>query len=133
MKKSFGVFASEVEGEIPYSEKLKKDRKKLNDMLESITAQAKTIAIQQSNIKQELNRVGQLIENCDKKPILTDHAVLRYIERTMALDVQMIKDHILSNDMIAKINFAPTAKIPVGNSNYIAVVENKVIKTIIQK
>jgi hypothetical protein len=81
----------------------------------------KTIALQQ--VKKELSAIQS------HNPTVTEHALLRYIERVMKIDLADIKDKILSESNKEYINKLRTCKIPV-DGKYKLVVKDKTVVTI---
>lgn len=66
------------------------------------------------------------------KPVstVTDHAVLRYLERVMGLDVEAIRETILTEESKVWIKTVGHGKFPIGNGHFVKVV-NGVVVTIL--
>ena len=65
-----------------------------------------------SELKNELNVVRQKIEKIGKSaPVVTEHALLRYIERVMGVDLDQIANAILTEQNKKAIEFAPSCRI----------------------
>ena len=65
----------------------------------------------------------------EKEPVLTEHAILRYLERKYSINLDEIRQEILTEDTKSLINTLQSAKIPIGDGLR-AVVKNKTIITI---
>ena len=62
---------------------------------------------------------------------VTDHAILRYLERSSGLDFQQTKQRILTPRLVAAIQKLGNGEIPLSDgSNMIAVVKNNTVITI---
>lgn len=80
----------------------------------------------------ELNNVNQRIkalESCSAEPIVSEHAILRYIERGMQFDIEQIRGNILSEKVRACIDTLGNGKFPIGNGLF-AVVKDRTIVTV---
>jgi len=76
-----------------------------------------------------LNGITRQIQNiADKKPIISEHALLRYAERVLGIDFESIKKDILSEQNVAIIDTLRSGIIPV--KNFKLIVKDKVIVTI---
>jgi predicted RNase H-like nuclease (RuvC/YqgF family) len=51
------------------------------------------------------------IEEAAKEPIVTEHAMLRYIERFMDVDLEAVRKAILTDEAVKMIKFARSGKI----------------------
>jgi predicted nucleic acid-binding Zn-ribbon protein len=61
---------------------------------------------------------------------VSDHAIIRYLERTKGIDIGVIKQEILSNELRNYVDtLGPNGQYPIGNSKY--VVKNSVVVTIV--
>lgn len=62
---------------------------------------------------------------------VTDHAILRYLERTAGLDVEALKAEILNDRLRAQVNtLGGTGKFP-GPNHTLLVLENKRVVTVL--
>lgn len=53
----------------------------------------------------------QALEESTKEPIVTEHALLRYIERFMSVDLESVRRAILTDQAVKLIKFTRTGKI----------------------
>jgi hypothetical protein len=51
------------------------------------------------------------IEESAKEPIVSEHALLRYIERFMGVDLELVRRAILTENAVKMIKFAKSGKI----------------------
>lgn len=79
-----------------------------------------------------LQRRIHVIKNKPDETVVTDHALVRFMERVMGLDVHEIIDkHILNDNVRSTINaIGQNGKFPI-DENSIAIVQNNTIVTII--
>lgn len=66
--------------------------------------------------------------DADKK--ITDHAVLRYIERVMGMDVEGVRRTMLTAEQRAWVQRVQTGSFPIGDG-HVAKVVNGVVVTIV--
>lgn len=67
-----------------------------------------------------------------ERSIVTDHAVLRYLQRVKGIDIEAVRDEILAHDAAGLIDQLGNAKIPIGNGCRI-VVEDYTVVTVLEK
>lgn len=68
------------------------------------------------------------IEECAKEPIVTEHALLRYIERFMAVDLESVRRAILTENAVKLIKFTKTGKVTTDGRRLI--VKNGTVVTV---
>jgi predicted nuclease with TOPRIM domain len=87
-------------------------------------------------IQEQLNKVSQKkasikkqIENLTKDFTVSEHALLRYIEKTYNINLNDISNNILKNESLEKYDFFGNGEYPL-NKGLKAVIKDKVIVTI---
>jgi len=65
-------------------------------------------------------------------PKISEHALLRYLERVKGMDIQAFKDEILTDKLKRIIQTLGDCKVPLGDGNT-AIVRNYVIVTVTAK
>lgn len=91
---------------------LQAKKTKLEVEIISLEKDQKQIAKEIDNKKRELNAICQEIESfANKEPIISEHAMLRYIERVIGIDLGDIEKHILSEQNRKLIDFAGNCRI----------------------
>ena len=79
----------------------------------------------------KLNAIDKQIKQLHTQDIIiSEHAILRYIERAMGLNLEQIKQEILSDKVKAQIFTLGSGKYPIGNKLK-AVVKDNTIVTIV--
>lgn len=80
---------------------------------------------------QELNTLKQNLANLMRKKeclMVTDHAIVRYLERVRGLNIQQVKDEILTDHAIGLIEKLGTnGEYPTGNGFSIVLRERNVV------
>jgi hypothetical protein len=81
--------------------------------------------IKKENLKvanQEYNQILEKIKNLETRlkeastePLVTEHALLRYIERVYGIDLDVIKGDILTENTIQAIKTLGSGKYPIGS------------------
>jgi len=78
----------------------------------------------------EKDKVDKRISFMTKEPVVSEHALLRYLERKYDFDVEQIKDEILTKDFKELINSMGDANYTIPGTNLKAIVKSNVIITI---
>ena len=87
--------------------------------------------IQRNNKQlQDIAKKIKDINDGDRPPVITEHALLRYLERVKGIDIKEIKKEILPEDIADIIGKLGSGKFIV-NKKFKLIVKNKVIKSII--
>lgn len=106
---------------------------KLEAELVSIDKELMTIRQNRSKLDSTLQSIHQRIsELTDKQPTVSEHALLRYMERVKAFDLSLIENEILSPQNRAIINASPNKSCKIKKSGYELVVKNGVVISVIK-
>lgn len=98
--------------------------------IDSLTQEKQKMDKEIAHKKNELKQLVEKINNFTKSsPIVTEHAMLRYIERVMGVDLEKITNDILTEQNIKTIEFAGSCRIK-SNSVEFIVKDRKVISVI---
>lgn len=91
-------------------------------------ALAQEIAVKRA----EMEEINTRMSDMHKKDIVvTEHAILRYVERVMGIDTEAIKARILSPENRRAIGFAGSCKIKSDGLTF--VVKNRAVVSVIAK
>jgi len=83
-----------------------------------------------SKAQTKLNEINQEIKKLkSSEPVVSEHALLRYLERKYNLDLEDIKREILTNDNVIMIKNMGNGKYPISDGLK-AVVKNNTVITI---
>jgi len=91
---------------------LKAQRVDLNAKLERINSQIQELKISAHTLSQEVVRLDSEVARrirVEPEPRLSDHALLRYIERVYNIDIEVIKAKIMTPTVIQAIKNGATA------------------------
>ena len=80
---------------------------------------------QRKKIDDEIKQLGMISEEI----IVTEHAMLRYLERALNIDLNGVKKAILTDSLLASIAVCRSGKFPIAQGIK-AVVKNNVVITI---
>lgn len=83
-----------------------------------------------ANIKKGVSSLQRQIDTVkllSKEPVVTEHAVLRYVERVMGFNIEQIKEEILSDSMKSQIKTLGNGKYPVGEGCKAVVRDNTIV------
>jgi predicted RNase H-like nuclease (RuvC/YqgF family) len=87
----------------------------------------------EDKIKRERETVSRLQREIDRlkrrteKLVVSEHAILRYVERVMGLDLEEIKKKILPSDLEEKVRIIGNGIFPCGGTHKIKVSEGVVV------
>lgn len=107
---------------------LKTRQAKLKAELERLDIERREAAKAYDEMSKKLKVVEKEIEDYTREPIVSEHAMLRYIEREMGFDMDAIKAAILTEELKKMIKTLGNGKYPVGSHK--AVVKNMVVVSI---
>jgi hypothetical protein len=66
-----------------------------------------------------------------EKPVITEHAMLRYLEQVHGLDLEALQKEMLGETGVAAINTLKTCRIPLGQGNQVLVVEKRAVRNVV--
>ena len=71
---------------------------------------------------------GQIVtlKSSTAEPVVTEHAMLRYLERVKGLDLASLREEMLSEAVSAQIKALRTCRVPLGKGAHLVVEENTV-------
>lgn len=102
--------------------------KKLSSLTKSLQTDIDMYEDTTRELRKKFNDAMQKLEFFKQTPTLSDHALVRYIERIMKVNVQEIKDKILSPEIKALIDNG-ASRVSVDGVTF--VVRNKNVVTIV--
>lgn len=109
---------------------LESRRVKLEEELKAVTAEADRVRKQQTSLRNDLNTIIRKINNLmDSNVVLTEHALLRYLERVQGMNLDEIKSIILDEPTKEQIRILGSGKFP--KDGYTLVVKNNTIISIV--
>lgn len=85
--------------------------------------------------KQERLDLEKKIQSASIEPKISEHALLRYIERVYGIDLEAIQEKILTEQNKKAIRLIVNGKLPLGaeHSNHKAIIQNMTIVSIVEK
>lgn len=110
---------------------LRDKKKKLKEERIELIAKLKSMNQRKFDIDKEMLDLNKSIEAAKSQEVhLSDHAILRYLERVKGMDIEKIRGEILTEKRKKLILKCITVKIPI-EKNHQLVAEKCIIKTII--
>lgn len=106
--------------------------KKLVGLREIVKKDLDAKQLESKQLLNQINQVKREISNLsnDKTPIISEHAILRYLERVKGLNIKEVENEILTEDVLKLIDtLGPNGTYPVDN--FRIVLKNNVITTIV--
>ena len=102
---------------------LKEKTREINKVVQNIdldTAYLKDIQSERQEIKRKLMAMTKEVK-------VSEHAMLRYLERVEGLDMEALKEKVIPKDLREKFKVLGNAKIPVGNSHRAVMKDNVIV------
>ena len=101
----------------------------IKDEVDGLFKDRKTLDKKISDAMKRLSAVKKNIKELTKtKPQLSEHAILRYLERKKGIDINEIKSKIMDDKVVKQIKTIGSGKIRVDD--FILVVRNNVVVTV---
>lgn len=95
--------------------------------------QKKTLSREMSAIDHQIRDIDEEIDSLTiKEPVITEHALLRYIAAVADLDLEEVKETLLNDKVKDQIHALKSGKFPIGDGMR-AVVKNNTIVTVLPK
>lgn len=118
-------------------DKLKEKRDKKSSEYKDVQTRFDDAKLQVEGLKEEIKQRGEELKVYNevirhKKPGLirvTDHAIVRFLERWMELDMQQIKDKIMPKSLSDKISTLGNGRYHAGE--HVVVVQDKTVVTVL--
>ena len=116
--------------------KQKEELKKLQSLLIKQKSEIDLIKRERQLINERLSVAERNLRNTEEelkklktgnKIIVSEHAVLRYLERTMELDLKAVENEILSEEVVSQYRTLGNGKYPVSNGCKAVIKDNVVI------
>ena len=111
---------------------LRSQKAEIKDRMSAINQQISWLKKEQGELSQKKNTVEQKIGNIlrDGKELeVSDHAVVRYLERVEKKDLEQVKHNILTEEFMRIYNELGDGSIPNGNG-LVVVVRNRRVVTV---
>ncbi|HEB41819.1 MAG TPA: hypothetical protein ENI08_02240 [Candidatus Dependentiae bacterium] len=104
-------------------------KKELNLQLNSILTDKQQLESREKGIRVKLNELDKKVEFANKEPSLSEHAILRYLERVEGIDIEKLRSEIMTTKVIEMIKMLGTGTIPSGKYK-LRVIDNVVVTII---
>ena len=118
------------------AQRLKRFRTKQVALQQEIAELNKTLYQLNREVEEKkiaLNHIKAEIEDMTiRQPVVSEHALIRYVERILKIDLKVIENEILSEENKRIINQMSSCKIPFKEDTLL-IVKNKNIVTIVDK
>lgn len=109
---------------------LESQKIKLEEELKVVNAEADRILKHQKDLRSDLNTIIRKINNLlSSDVVLTEHALLRYLERIQGVDLAEIKNNILDDTTKDQIKVLGSGRFP--KDGYTLIVKNNTIISIV--
>lgn len=105
------------------------------DQIKVLTEEIKELKKYQATLSKQINekldKIKSLKEEEERKAEVTDHAVIRYLERIQLLDIEGIRRYILTDQIKETIEIISSGLIPHESGKFKLRVKDKQIVTIV--
>jgi len=111
---------------------LQSRRAKLEVELEQVGQELTRVQEKHATVTQDLSNVlGQINSLTTTAPVVSEHALLRYLERVQGIDLDEVRSRILSERTIGVINTLDTCpRLPIGEGVALVVENRRVVSVI---
>ncbi|WP_300408629.1 hypothetical protein [Lagierella sp.] len=122
----------------------KRDRaelKKLKEMKAQEEAELQALKLQERNIRHDIsvkrlniNSLNQRIEKIyrlNENAAVSDHAIVRYFERVLGVDLEEVSEKILPPEMEESVETLGSGHFPINEGEFKIVVKNGVVVTVL--
>lgn len=110
---------------------LQSRKSKLEVKIKDLSITAKESQRDYSKAMGQLKAVEQEIKGlADVEAVVSEHAILRYMERVMGFDLEMVRSAILSPDNLMMIQKLGSGKYPLPGGGRIVVKDNVVVSIV---
>lgn len=114
--------------------KLKHLHVEITHATEELNKAKERVAVAQQDCRQlqkRLDVLNQQLKEATVVPTVSEHAILRYLERVLGLDMEEVKESILPPASRQLVEHYRSGKFPTGEEGVHAVVKNGVVVTIL--
>lgn len=124
------------------SKKVREEMKQLESIKTKLQGEIEGLKTQKSNISKEItlkqNHVQEIVKKIkilsqgkENEIIISEHAILRYIERVLAIPLEEINQKLLPDKLMEQIKILGDGSYPVEEGKYRIIVKDNVIVTVI--
>ncbi len=120
--------------------KQRTEHKRLTVLLEKLEGEMEALKMQKNSISQEIQakntqvmKVRSELKKLNKASdniIISEHAILRYLERVKKIDIELLSGEILTPKVIEAYDKLGDGKYPINNQ-YKVVIKDNVVLTVI--
>lgn len=104
---------------------------KLEAELSRLEVERKEASKACDDVRGKLQSVIRQISEASRNPCVSEHAIIRYMERVLGFDIESIKTAILNPQVLAMIESLGDGEFPINGCGGKAVVKNKVVISIV--
>lgn len=106
---------------------------KLRSQKNELSQERRGVDQRMSMIDREINGLQQRIDTLDEtcaEPILTEHALLRYLERVRGIDMQALEAEILTESRVEMIKFARSGEVDIQDGHKLILKDMHVVSVV---
>ncbi len=124
------------------SRKEREEIKQLESIKSELSAKLEGLKIQKSTLDKEISATNQNISNIKQKIdklkdngnlIVSEHAIIRYIERVLGIDIEEINSKILTEEIVKQVEILGNGTYSVNEGEFKVVIKDNVIITVIKE
>lgn len=123
------------------SKKIREEIKKLQSMQSTVEAEIEALKMTEQNLKQELaakrmslNKLKQRIHNLSKNNgegiTISEHAIIRYFERILGLNMEEVTQKILPDKEAVLVESLGNGHYPINGGEFKIIVRNDTVVTL---
>lgn len=110
--------------------RLRSEKGKLEEQHKQLASEVKNSQRQLSQVDRKLKEIDAEIKDLtEREPVVSEHAILRYLERVKGLNIEEVKAEILDDSLRSKIEVVGSGRFPLRDGCQ-AIVKNKTIVSV---
>lgn len=113
---------------------LKYKLKEVDENIKKKERSYENVINQKKNLEAELKRTEQILESTESSDelIVSDHSLIRYLERVKGIDVEALREEIVSDEMRTLYKSLGDGKYPIEQTGGRAVIKNGIVVSIVE-
>ena len=110
---------------------LKSRKAKLEAELQFLADERSSAMSKYDKAKNQIKQIETEIDQLTKsEPVVTEHAIIRYMERVRNYDIEILENEILTDDLKTQIKTLGNGKYPIGNGFRAVVKDNSIVSIV---
>lgn len=111
--------------------RLQTTRKQLVGEMSAIVEQAGQLAVRRLDVRTKLDKINAELKRAEQgPPTISEHAILRYLERKYELDIEEVKKEMVTDKTLALVSQLGDGKYPIDGGGKLVIKNNVAVSVI---